>query len=208
MLAHNLANGGDDARETFALLLRDPDSNEVIGGLYGKVSYRWLLIDLISVPESMRGQGIGERLMRMAEEVAQKNIALVSGWRPSAFRPPSFIENWVTPNSDAWQTIHRGIPGSTSRSRCADRVLDLGPITVLRSGSNRPISASGHGLYQYSYELPVSAVAAAVTPCAARTRSAARSAMTTHGAIVLPTVIRGMIEASAMRSLSMPYTRS
>jgi ribosomal protein S18 acetylase RimI-like enzyme len=39
-------------------LLRDPDSNEVIGGLYGKVSYRWLLIDLVSVPESMRGQGI------------------------------------------------------------------------------------------------------------------------------------------------------
>ena len=53
-----------------------------------------------------------------------------------------------------------------------------------------------------------SAVTAAVTPCAARTRSAARSAMTTHGAIVLPTVIRGMIEASAMRSLSTPYTRS
>ncbi|CAI8730777.1 hypothetical protein EMIT043CA1_130003 [Pseudomonas brassicacearum] len=27
LLAHNLANGGDDAHETFALLLRDPDSN-------------------------------------------------------------------------------------------------------------------------------------------------------------------------------------
>ncbi|MCK8688524.1 GNAT family N-acetyltransferase, partial [Pseudomonas umsongensis] len=60
LLAHNLAKGGDDAHETFALLLRDPDSNEIIGGLYGKVSYRWLLIDLVSVPESMRGQGIGQ----------------------------------------------------------------------------------------------------------------------------------------------------
>ncbi|WKY26400.1 hypothetical protein QYF67_15910 [Pseudomonas donghuensis] len=46
LLAHNLANGGDDAHETLALLLRDPDSNEDIGGLYGKVSYQWLLIDL------------------------------------------------------------------------------------------------------------------------------------------------------------------
>ncbi len=36
LLAHNLANGGDDAHETFALLLRDPDSNEIIGGLYGR----------------------------------------------------------------------------------------------------------------------------------------------------------------------------
>lgn len=47
-----------------------------------------------------------------------------------------------------------------------------------------------------------------VTLCAARIRSAARSPITTHGAMVLPTVMRGMIEASAMRSLSMPYTRS
>ncbi|CAI8894816.1 hypothetical protein NL833_26950 [Pseudomonas donghuensis] len=46
LLAHNLANGGDDAHETLALLLRDPDSNEDIGDLYGKVSYQWLFIDL------------------------------------------------------------------------------------------------------------------------------------------------------------------
>jgi hypothetical protein len=33
---------------------------------------------------------------------------------------------------------------------------------------------------------------------------AARSPMTTHGAIVLPVAIRGMIEASATRRFSMP----
>src|ERR1700722_2583730 len=38
--------------------------------------------------------------------------------------------------------------------------------------------------------------------------SAARSPMTAHGAIVLPTVTRGMIEASATRRLSNPYTLS
>jgi GNAT superfamily N-acetyltransferase len=90
LLAHNLANGGDDAYETFALLLRDADSNEVIGGLYGKVSYRWLLIDLISVPESMRGQGIGERLMRMAEEVAQKKHCIGIWLETFSFQAPGF----------------------------------------------------------------------------------------------------------------------
>jgi hypothetical protein len=45
-------------------------------------------------------------------------------------------------------------------------------------------------------------------PFAARIMSAARSPMTTHGAMVLPVVIRGMIDASAMRRLSKPYTRS
>lgn len=62
--------------------------------------------------------------------------------------------------------------------------------------------------YLYSHELQSGAVAAAITPYAASMRSAARSAMTTQGAIVLPMVIRGMIEASAMRNLSIPYTRS
>lgn len=92
MLAHNLANGGDDAHETFALLLRDPDSNEVIGGLHGKVSYRWLLIDLVSVPESMRGQGIGKRLMRMAEEVAQKKHCTGIWLETFSFQAPGFYQ--------------------------------------------------------------------------------------------------------------------
>ena len=92
LLAHNLANGGDDAHETFALLLRDPDSHEVIGGLYGKVSYRWLLIDLVSVPESMRGQGIGERLMRMAEEVAQKKNCTGIWLETFSFQAPEFYQ--------------------------------------------------------------------------------------------------------------------
>ncbi|MFV3411147.1 GNAT family N-acetyltransferase [Pseudomonas sp. NY15436] len=92
LLAHNLANGGDDAHETFALLLRDPDSNEVIGGLYGKISYRWLLIDLVSVPESMRGQGIGERLMRMAEEVAQEKSCTGIWLETFSFQAPGFYQ--------------------------------------------------------------------------------------------------------------------
>src|SRR5690606_18039044 len=41
-------------------------------------------------------------------------------------------------------------------------------------------------------------------PCSRRMRSAARSPITTHGAIVLPVVIFGMIDASATRSPSMP----
>ncbi|MFJ7281189.1 GNAT family N-acetyltransferase [Pseudomonas sp. NPDC099000] len=92
LLAHNLANAGNDAHETFALLLRNPDSNEVIGGLYGKVSYRWLLIDLVSVPESMRDQGIGERLMRMAEDIAQKKNCTGIWLETFSFQAPGFYQ--------------------------------------------------------------------------------------------------------------------
>jgi GNAT superfamily N-acetyltransferase len=90
LLAHNLTHGGDDAHETFALLLRAPDRDEVIGGLYGKISYRWLLIDLVSVPEQMRGQGIGERLMRMAEDIAQKKNCIGIWLETFSFQAPGF----------------------------------------------------------------------------------------------------------------------
>lgn len=42
------------------------------------------------------------------------------------------------------------------------------------------------------------------SPCCRRIMSAARSPMTTQGAMMLPTVMRGMIEASAIRSPSIP----
>jgi hypothetical protein len=41
-------------------------------------------------------------------------------------------------------------------------------------------------------------------PCATFSNSPARSPMTTQGAIVLPVVTRGMMEASAIRRLSIP----
>src|SRR5215510_10712694 len=42
--------------------------------------------------------------------------------------------------------------------------------------------------------------------CSSRIISAARSPMITQGAMVLPVVTRGMIDPSAMRRLSTPYT--
>jgi len=77
------------------------------------------------------------------------------------------------------------------------------PLDTGRNLRRPPLRRDGHPCVQSANYRP-----AAITPLARRMRSAARSAMTTHGAIVLPRVIRGMIEASAMRSLSIPYTRS
>lgn len=50
-----------------AALLRDPDSNETLGGMIGRTSYGLLFIDLVYLPETMRGQDIGSRLLEMME---------------------------------------------------------------------------------------------------------------------------------------------
>ena len=51
-----------------AALLRDPDTGETLGGMIGKTSYGLLFIDLVYLPETMRGQDIGSQLLSMMEQ--------------------------------------------------------------------------------------------------------------------------------------------
>ena len=44
----------------------------LIGGLYGRTSWRRLTVELLFVPEKLRGQGMGTKLLAQAEEEAKK----------------------------------------------------------------------------------------------------------------------------------------
>jgi len=59
-------------RPHLGILLRDPDTFEIIGGLYAVDEYNWLFIKYLVVPEALRGQGFGTRLMAEAERVARE----------------------------------------------------------------------------------------------------------------------------------------
>jgi len=56
--------------EDLAVAVRDDSSGAVIGGLWGRTGWEWLTIELIFVPESLRGQGIASRVVAMAEDEA------------------------------------------------------------------------------------------------------------------------------------------
>jgi len=45
-------------------------SDQIIGGLWGYTGYGWLFTQLLVVPASLRGQGIGTQLMQLAEREA------------------------------------------------------------------------------------------------------------------------------------------
>ncbi len=51
-----------------AALLRDPDTGETLGGMIGRTSYGLLFIDLVYLPETLRGQDIGSRLLLSMEQ--------------------------------------------------------------------------------------------------------------------------------------------
>ena len=42
----------------------------VIGGLWGHTGYEWLFTQLLVVPESLRGLGVGKAVMQLAEQEA------------------------------------------------------------------------------------------------------------------------------------------
>jgi GNAT superfamily N-acetyltransferase len=53
-----------------AVLLRDT-AGEVVGGLWGNTAYGWLFVELLFVPEALRGRRIGTDLMQRAEAEAR-----------------------------------------------------------------------------------------------------------------------------------------
>ncbi len=59
--------GYRDARPV-AALARDPDTGETVGGMIGRTSYGVLFIDLVCLPETMRGRDFGSALLRMMEQ--------------------------------------------------------------------------------------------------------------------------------------------
>ncbi|KJZ67577.1 GNAT family N-acetyltransferase [Pseudomonas fluorescens] len=89
--AYNAAQAGEANPQPIALLVRD-DNDEILGGLYGRVFYRWLYIELLSVPEQARGQGMGSKLMHMAEDLAREK-GCVGVWLDTFdFQAPGFYQ--------------------------------------------------------------------------------------------------------------------
>ncbi|MFJ2682126.1 GNAT family N-acetyltransferase [Pseudomonas sp. NPDC087342] len=88
---YNAAQAGLAKPEPVALLVRD-DNGEILGGLYGRVFYQWLFIELLSVPEEGRGLGLGTKLMQMAEELAQEKECVGIWLDTFSFQAPEFYK--------------------------------------------------------------------------------------------------------------------
>ncbi|MDJ0389103.1 GNAT family N-acetyltransferase [Roseomonas sp. E05] len=65
----NESQVGPSNMQPLVLLLRDA-AGATVGGLWGRTSYDWMFIELLAVPEALRGKSFGTRLMRRAEAVA------------------------------------------------------------------------------------------------------------------------------------------
>lgn len=74
---HTLLRSFNDTESGYAfdarpllITLADPNTGDVLGGLFGATGYAWLHVDMLFVSESLRGSGLGTQLMRQAEDEA------------------------------------------------------------------------------------------------------------------------------------------
>ena len=89
--AYNVAQAGDGKSQPLVLLVRN-DQGEILGGLYGRFFYQWLFIELLSVPEQARGEGMGSKLMGMAEDLAREKECLGIWLDTFDFQAPAFYK--------------------------------------------------------------------------------------------------------------------
>jgi GNAT superfamily N-acetyltransferase len=70
LLRFNERAVGNARARTLAILLKEPTTDELIGGLWARSLWGSLYIDVMFVPETLRGKGIGTCLLRQAEQEA------------------------------------------------------------------------------------------------------------------------------------------
>ena len=86
---HNTSIVGPDNHAPLAIFVRD-DTGSIRGGLLGETFWQWLHIRTVWVDESHRGQGLGTRLLALAEEEGIKHGCISVFLDSQSFQAPDF----------------------------------------------------------------------------------------------------------------------
>lgn len=90
LASYNETVGGPARYEPFAIRLTDTATGASVGGLWARIYYDWLFVDLLYVPEPVRGKGIGSKLIAKAEAFARRK-GCVGVWLTTYnFQAPGF----------------------------------------------------------------------------------------------------------------------
>jgi GNAT superfamily N-acetyltransferase len=88
--AFNVQATGIDDNRPLAVLVRDPHTRRVVGGLTGRTSLGLLFVDLFHLPAELRGSGIGGRVLRRAEDEARERGCRSAVLYTITFQAPEF----------------------------------------------------------------------------------------------------------------------
>ena len=83
---------GLNDRRPLNVIVIDPSSNEVLGGAAGRTSLGLAFLDLFHLPSSLRGSGLGTKILRAFEDEARKRGCSAALLYTISFQAPGFYE--------------------------------------------------------------------------------------------------------------------
>ena len=86
----NVEVTGIQDRRPLTVLVREPGTDRVIGGLTGRTSLGLLFVDLFYLPAELRGQGIGGDVLKQAEDEARRRGCRTGMLYTISFQAPGF----------------------------------------------------------------------------------------------------------------------
>ncbi|PYM28510.1 MAG: GNAT family N-acetyltransferase [Candidatus Rokuibacteriota bacterium] len=86
----NAQQSGIDDSRPLAVVVSDPDTNEVLGGITGRTSLGLLFIDLVFLPDELRGDGLGSRILKLAEDEGRRRGCRAAMLYTISFQAPGF----------------------------------------------------------------------------------------------------------------------
>ena len=88
----NIEKTGVADRVPIGARLSDPQSGEMVGGLWGRTELGLLFLDMFYLPDVIRGQSQGGRLLETAETEAKRRGCKKAVVETSSFQAPGFYE--------------------------------------------------------------------------------------------------------------------
>jgi GNAT superfamily N-acetyltransferase len=88
----NIEASGIDDQRPLAVVVKDPVTHEVLGGLTGRTSRSVLFVDVFFLPEALRGSGLGSQVLQMAEAEGRRRGCRAAVLYTISFQAPEFYK--------------------------------------------------------------------------------------------------------------------
>ena len=97
LAAFNEQATGYHDRLPLTVLIKDPRSQQILGGITGRTAFGMAFLDLFHLPDSLRGSGLGSQLLQAFEAEARRRGCLSAVLYTLSFQAPGFYEKhgWV-----------------------------------------------------------------------------------------------------------------
>jgi GNAT superfamily N-acetyltransferase len=111
LAAYNETKAGRRDARPLAIFVRDPSTSAVIGGLVGRTSLGMLTVDRFFLPEGLRGQDLGTRILAMAETEGKRRGCTRAMLMTMHFQAPGFYQK------QGWEIAYRFDPDPPGHTR-------------------------------------------------------------------------------------------